>query len=244
MKRTASMLATLAGGLLSLDATAATVVFMGFDNVDLSAGGANPASAAAAAAFAGAAGSLAVQDFEGFTPGAPPASFAIGGVTATLTDTATDTTQITAGVGGFSTYATSGNQFLDSLTLDDSAFFTITFDAPVRGFGFYLSDPSDWAGIAGTANLVLRVTQQGGVQDVVLFGDTPASQMVNGGLGYVGLLDDDNPFLSFTLLNPGANPDEDAIGLDDLAVTAVPLPAGAFLFAPALALLGLARRRS
>ena len=152
----------------------------GLDNANLSAGGAHPNADAASASFASAAGALATQDFDG-AAGAVPGAFSIGAVNAAFTNLATAYTQISAGVGTFSTFPISGTQYLESLSGNGSTYFSIAFDQPLRALGFYLTDPSDWIGNpSAVPGLTLNLFQSGGTTSLDLLQGLDASQAVNG----------------------------------------------------------------
>jgi hypothetical protein len=58
--------------------------------------------------------------------------------------------------------------------------------------------------------------------------------MSNGNLSFFGVIDTANPITGFRIVNPGANPDGDAIGLDLLTLSqpaSVPEPATLALLA-------------
>lgn len=235
-------------------ALAAPVVFQGLDNRNLTGPGSHPNSDAAQAAFAAAAlaeGGMAVQDFDSLALGAAPASFAVGTVSAALTATATDHTTIAAGVSAFDTYPVSGARFLDSLTNRNTTFFSVTFSEAVSGFGFHITDASDWVGNPNpSTNVVVTLQYETGTVTRKIFDGTQASTMVSGNLGFWGVIDSAAPLTGFSLSNPAGNPDRDAIGIDNLSIaltkpdTPVPLPTSALLLLPAFALVaGIGRRR-
>lgn len=230
-------------------APAAPMVFFGLDNSDLSGGGASPVSDAAQALFAAAAGSLAMQDFESLSLGPVPASFAIGGVTATFSSAATGYSVIASGVNAaYSTFATGGSRYLDSLSGNGSAYYTIAFDRPVAALAFYVSDISDWAGSPGPIpNLQINLTQVSGGTSLDLANGVDATTIVNGSVSFFGVVDFANPITAFSISSPVGIPDADAIGLDDLQVAAVPEPSQTLLMIVGiLALIAyeVARRRS
>lgn len=230
-------------------AEAAPVVYFGLDNADLSGGGAHPNADAAALAFAGASGPLAVQGFEGFALGTVPASFAVGGTNATFASHATDYSQISTGVGTFSTYAGSGSRYLESLSDNGSTYFEINFDQPLRALGFTLTDPSDWFGTTGPIpGLTLNLFQGGGTIAIDLLDGLDASTLVNGSFAFFGVVDATTPITGFSISSLATLPAGDAIGLDDLRISlasssSVPEPGALGLVA--IALLGAAavRRR-
>ncbi|MBK6660718.1 MAG: hypothetical protein IPG43_22465 [Proteobacteria bacterium] len=233
-------------------ALAAPVVFQGLDNRNLTGPGSHPNSDAAQAAFAAAAlaeGGMAVQDFDSLALGAAPASFAVGTVSAALTATAT--TPPLPPAERIDTYPVSGARFLDSLTNRNTTFFSVTFSEAVSGFGFHITDASDWVGNPNpSTNVVVTLQYETGTVTRKIFDGTQASTMVSGNLGFWGVIDSAAPLTGFSLSNPAGNPDRDAIGIDNLSIaltkpdTPVPLPTSALLLLPAFALVaGIGRRR-
>jgi hypothetical protein len=223
---------------------AAPTIYSNIDNVYLAGGGAHPNTDAAEAAFLAAAGTVIVQNFDGLTPGNAPTSFAVGTLTATLAVSATQETTIADATTIYATFAVSGNQFLHSRTAQNTTYYTVEFDRPVRALGFHISDASDWFNTGGEhRSLIVTLLYAGGASHAVdLFDTLDPVDIVNGNLGYFGVIDDASPLRGFSIANP-LNPDEDAIGLDNLAVAAVPLPAAVWALVPALGLLGSVRRR-
>lgn len=211
--------AILTIAMVSGTAGAAPLVFAGLDNRNLAAGGSHANTDAAEAAFAAAAlaeGGLAVQNFDALALGVPPANFAVGSITATLTATATDHTTIATGRTAFDTYPVSGARFLDSLTDRNTTFFSIAFSEAVSGFGFHITDASDWNGNGNpSTNLVVTLKYATGNVTRKVFDGIAASSMVSGNLGFWGVVDSADPLLGFSLSNPLGNPDRDAIGIDN-----------------------------
>ncbi|MBL8483912.1 MAG: hypothetical protein JNJ60_17075 [Rhodocyclaceae bacterium] len=225
-------------------AVAAPTVYFGLDNSNLSGGGAAPNAAAAAAAFAAAAGPLATQNFDAMALGAVPPNFGIGAVTAGFTSSASDYVRVASGVGTFSTFAISGAQYLEGLTLNGSGYFTISLDTPVSALGFYITDASDWAGTgAQIPNLSVVLTQVSGTAALDLMGGLDPATVVDGNVAFFGVIDAANPITGFSIVNPAAVPDRDAIGLDNLQVSAVPVPGSAALLALGMLPLCAMRRR-
>ncbi len=247
---TAIVMAALSG-----TATAAPLVFAGLDNTNLSGGGAHPITDAAQAAFAAAAaaeGGLAVQNFDALVLGPAPGSFVIGSIGATLTSTATDHSTIAGATTVVDTFAVSGTRFLDSLTDQNTTYFSIAFSAAVSGFGFHITDASDWNGNRNPSNnLVVTLKYAGGNVTRKVFDGTAASTMVSGNLGFWGVVDSVDPVLGFSISNPAINPGRDGIGIDNLSValikptTSVPVPTSIALLLSALAgAASLGRRRT
>lgn len=166
--------------------------------------------------------------------------------------TATDHTTIASGVSQFETYAVSAPRFLDSLTDRDTSFFSIAFSEAVSGFGFHLTDASDWAGNSRpSTNLVVTLKYASGDVTRKVFDGTEAATMVSGNLGFWDVLDSVDPLLGFAISNPAGNPERDALGIDNLSIalvkptTAVPVPSAVVLLLSALGgMLGLSRRRA
>ncbi|WP_284619211.1 hypothetical protein [Aquabacterium humicola] len=238
--------AGLVAAALAAGAQAAPTVYFGIDNATILPGGSHPVADAAAAAFAAAAGPLATESFEGFATGALPASFTVGTVDVGFTNQATQYTQIATGVGTFSTFATDGTQFIDSLSDNGSTYFTMAFGSALPGFGFYLTDASDWLGTTSPlASLQVHLMHAQG-ETVLDLLDISPSQVVNGNVAFFGVLADPaNPITGFFITNPALNPDEDAIGLDQLMIpqAAVPEPATWALAPVALLALAASTRR-
>ncbi|MBX3667142.1 MAG: hypothetical protein KF778_01975 [Rhodocyclaceae bacterium] len=236
---------TLAGACMAatFNAAAAPVVYFGLDNLNLSAGGAAPNAAAAAAAFAAAAGPLATQNFDAMSLGAVPPGFNIGTVAATYTDSASDYSRISAGVGTFSTFPISGAQYLEALTNSGSTYFSISFDRPLSALGFYITDASDWIGTGGSIpNLSVALSEVSGGSVLQLMGGLDPNTVVNGNAAFFGVIDTANPITGFSISNPAGVPDKDAIGLDNLQVAVVPLPSTAALLALGLLPFAWSRR--
>lgn len=245
--------AAAAGSLHVTTAHAAPTVFFGLDNSNVSAGAARPVSTTAAAAFASAAGPLAQQNFEGaaFVAGAAvPGSFAVGSVGVGFSPSATDFVRVGSGVNGFSTFGSDGGQYIDALSNAGSTYYAFSFDRGVSALGFYLSDLSDWAGDDRAATGLELVLLQGADETVIPLVDPSVrvNDMVNGNLAFVGVVDTDKPITGFRIVGSALNPDEDALGLDQLMLAArvdspLPLPATGWMLLAGLALAGISRRR-
>lgn len=233
-------------------ASATPTVYLGLDNANLSGGGARPNADAAAASFSAATGATAAQDFESFAaPSAVPSSFSIGGTTASFTDTSSDYAQISAGVGTFSTYPTSGSQYLESLTLNGTAYFSVAFDHGLKALGFYITDASDWFNTAGPIpNLQVTLHQASGDVALDLFAGLDPATVNDGNVAFFGVVDASDPIDGFSISNPAGVPDKDAIGIDDLQVatfsspTAIPSPPVGYLMAAGLLAMRWVHRRS
>lgn len=230
----------LAGGLLavltlggaSLDAWAATQVFSGLDNQDLSAGGATPLATAARAAFTTAAGSVLVQTFDGTPAGAVPNLLATPfGVSINVSQA--DVHRIVTGPTTFGTYPTSGN-FLELDAAPGRRYATVTFDAAASAFGFDITDASDWKNDPRDANnLVVTLFFSGRQQAIQLFAPTDPDTIENGTFGFFGVVSSD-PILAFAITNPSTNLGRDRFGMDNFGYvaapsSAVPLPAAGWL---------------
>lgn len=236
----AALALTFAGG-----ASAATQVFSGLDNSDLSGGGPRPNAEAARGQFSAAAGVLLTQTFEDLTGIEVPTTLAAPFGVAIDVPIAVSAS-LASGVNPFQTYAASGG-YIDAIAPNGSAFYTFTFDVPTRAIGFDLTDSSDWAGDSRPAShLVLTLVTSGGNLDFQLFDSTPANAMVSGNFGFFGVVSDAQDILGFTITNPAGNPDADALGLDNLsyAIEPVPLPGSAWLMLSAVAgAAGITRRQ-
>lgn len=246
--------AACALAMFSGTVAAAPLVFAGLDNRDLSGGGSHANTDAAQAAFVAAAlaeGGIAVQNFDTLALGTPPANFAVGSLTASLTSTATDHTTISTGPTAPQTFAVSGTQFLDTLTDRNTTFFSIAFSEAVSGFGFHITDASDWFGnVNPSTNLVVTLKYATGNVTRKVFDGTAASSMVSGNLGFWGVVDNVDPLLGFSISNAPGSPQRDAIGIDNLSIAlvkpaaAVPVPTSVVLMLSALGgMVSLGRRR-
>ena len=139
------------------------------------------------------------------------------GVGVTVDNTATDYLRVASGVGPFDTYPVSGSRYLESLSAEGSTYFTASFDQPLRAIGFYITDASDWIGTAGPiAPLVVSLTTLSGTFDFDLTGSVDPTTIVDGNVAFFGALSAGDPITSVAIANPGSNPDEDAIGIDDV----------------------------
>lgn len=233
--------ATLSLPVAAAPAFAASTVYFGLDNSDLSGGGVASNSDAAHSAFVGAAGILGTQGFESLALGAVPSSFAIGGVTASFVNTAQNGYSVIAsGVNGlYSTFATSGSQYLDSLSDNGSTYYTISFNTPVRALGFYVSDVSDWLNTGGSIpNLKLNLTQVSGGASLDLANGTDPNTIVNGNVSFIGVIDPANAITGFSISSAASIPGADAIGIDNLQVSPVPEPSQAALMLAGILVLG------
>ncbi len=231
--------------MMSAGPVAAVQVFQGLDNAFLAGGGGHPNADAARASFNAAAGVLLVQTFDelanGPAPGVLTAPFG-----ATLSGTATSNAAIASSVGPFDTFPTAG-KFLDAVVANGNPYYTFTFDLPTRAVGFDITDASDWLNEQRpTANLVVSLLTSTGNVELTMFAGTSPASIVNGNFGFFGVVSDAQDILGFSIINPLSNPDSDAIGIDNLAVSIepVPLPGAAWMLLPALAgIAGITRRR-
>ncbi|MCP5149698.1 MAG: hypothetical protein H6982_03025 [Chromatiales bacterium] len=253
IRRSSARAAVVAAALCAAApvAQAAPIVFLGLDNAFMPSP--RPNADAARDAFVAAAGAatLVTQDFESAALGALPAGASTGtfanGVGVTVDNTATDYLRVASGVGPFDTYPVSGSRYLESLSAEGSTYFTASFDQPLRAIGFYITDASDWIGTPGPiAPLVVSLTTLSGTFDFDLTGSVDPTTIVDGNVAFFGALSAGDPITSVAIANPGSNPDEDAIGIDDVmvAVQSVPVPQTLTLLGAGLALLGWGRRRA
>ncbi len=220
---------------------AAPTLYRGLDNLDLSGGGAHPTADAARAQFLAAVGAVAVQSFEragdGIAAGAVPASFSVGATTVTFSAPGAGDRRIVNGAGDFSTFATDGSQFLYALVAAGATFYSMTFDTPTAGLGFYLTDANDWAPSDSAPGVLLARLEHadGQVEFVDVMEGANAGQVVNGNVAFFGAVDAANPIVGFSILNPVTLPGEDALGLDQLTLAqSVPEPATLLLAGGAL----------
>jgi hypothetical protein len=230
---------------------AAPIVFFGLDNSFMP----NPRTNAdaARAAFVGAVGAstITTQDFETAALGnfAPITTGTLAnGVGVTVINSATDFLRISSGTGALNTYPTSGSRYVEGLSNQGSTYFTATFDQPVRGIGFYLTDPSDWACCGPQPIGELRIelgTASGATVVRDLTPEVDPIAIVDGNVAFYGIFDEADPFMSIAIRSDSNVPDEDAIGIDDFMVSiqAIPAPGTLALMLGVLPMLGFVRRR-
>ncbi len=227
---------------------AAPIVFFGLDNSFMP----NPRTNADAArnAFVGAVGAstITTQDFETAALGdfAPVTTGTLAnGVGVTVVNSATEYMRLATGIGTFNTYPTSGARYVEALSDPGSTYFTATFDQPVRGIGFYLTDVSDWCcGAQGIGELRVVLTTGSGSSVRDLTPEFDPVNLVDGNVAFFGIFDDAAPFTSIAIRSDANIPDEDAIGIDDFMVSiqAVPAPGTLALMLGLLPVLGFVRR--
>lgn len=258
LRPTRSALALLLGGVLGVagPSLAAPTVYFGLDNSAFP----NPAPLSTAAhdqfVAAAGAGHLTTQDYESATPG-ELAALTTGvlangvGVSITRSVSGTDSRlRITQGNGVFDTFATSGRQHLEMVSDQGTTYFTATFDSPIDGLGFYLTDASDWIGTTGPVGHLFAVltTVDNTTLDFDLTPGLDPTTLVSGNRAFFGVLESSARFTSFAIRSDAGIPAGDALGIDDfmvaLAPGRVPEPGTLALAALAsLSLLGGAVRR-
>lgn len=200
-------------------------------------------SDAARDAFVAAAGGNAavrMYDFEALPAG--PVTDALdfgGGLQATFTSQSTGTTALMTGTGSFSEFAISQTNYISSLTVQNTSFWTITFNQPLTAIGFYATDPSDWAGYSETIpSLQVVLTSGSGSVTYDLTPGVSPTTIPNASVAFFGVVDTANPFTSITLFHPAHLQTEDAVGLDNLMAVPVPEPESWVAMLAGLALLG------
>ena len=227
-----SALALLAACLLGAagPAQAAPTVYFGLDNGAFP----NPAPLSTAArdqfVAAAGAGNLTTQDYESAAVGelaALTTGVLANGVGVSITRSvsgADSRLRITQGNGAFDTFATSGRQHLEMLSDQGSTYFTATFDTPIDGLGFYLTDVSDWIGTPGPVGHVFAVLTT--VDNATLeFDLTPGldpTTLVSGNRAFFGVLESSARFTSFAIRSDAGIPGGDALGIDDFMVALAP----------------------
>jgi hypothetical protein len=189
-----------------------------------------------ASAFASAAGTLLVESFETATP-----SVRIAGVPVITSLLAVSSSVTPIGVqsganapsDGFGAFATDGVQYLSAYR-EGLGIGTLRFDlaAPTRAFGFDLTD------IEVTGGLIGLKTDIGGFEGGVLL-ETVSGNVNNASRRFFGITQDD-PFSTVFVTITGI---DDAVGIDNIRIAAVPLPAPALLLGAGVAALAAARRR-
>ena len=219
-------------------APAAVTTFYGLDQAS-GAGGAHPNSDAARASFLAALSSavVGVEDFEGddtgsFLGGSRALSFGGSGITGTLQSLGTLSGGIRqTGGGGFGEFAFSGTNWLDVGTRNNSDFFLLTLSSPIRALGFYGSSFSNYASVGSGPFPSIRVSiDDGEAIDVI---NIPPETVLDESANFFGIISD-TPFTTVRMINPIGTVN-DGVGLDDIAIAAVPVPATLVLFASGIA---------
>lgn len=150
--------------------------------------------------------------------------------------------------GGFSSGAWASGKWWEA-----TGDFTITFDAAISAFGFFLTDSNDFE---GRLDLVLILEDGTEVSDPKTSGITGSPGTESGSLQFFGLVDDARKFkgvrFDITQKAGTAPSDYDVFGLDDLLIgtanastppVPVPEPASLALAALSLGALAATRRR-
>jgi hypothetical protein len=237
--------------LLALTQYAGAAVFNGFDNNPAATPplASHPDSDAARDAFvaaAGGSGAIRLNDLEALSAGPVPATLDFGGgLEATFTALATNGTALTVGNGAFAEFPISGTKHITSVTLQNTTFWTMTFNQPLRAFGFYATDPSDWAGSApGTIPpLQVLLTGSGGSTSYELTPGRDPATINNASVVFFGIVDAAAPFTQVTLIHPAHALTQDAVGIDNLMAVAVPEADTYMLMLAGLGVVAAAARR-
>ena len=237
--------------LLGLTQSALGAVFSGFDNNPAATAplASHPVSDAARDAFvaaAGGSGAIRLNDLEALTAGPVPSTLDFGGgLQASFTALATNGTAVTTGNGPFAEFPISGTQHIASVTLQNTTFWSMAFTQPLRAFGFYATDPSDWAGSAPGSVPSLRVVLTGssGSTSYELTPGIDPATINNASVAFFGVVDAAAPFTQITLFHPAHALTEDAVGIDNLMAVAVPEADTYALMLAGLGLVAVAARR-
>jgi hypothetical protein len=237
--------------LLALAPSAPGAVFNGFDNNPTASAplASHPDSDAARDAFvaaAGGSGAIRLNDLEALAAGPVPATLDFGGaLQASFTALATNGTALTSGNGAFEEFPISGTKHITSVTLQNTTFWSMTFNQPLRAFGFYATDPSDWAGSPAGSVPPLRVilTGSSGSPSYELTPGRDPNTINNASVAFFGIVDAAAPFTQITLFHPAHAFTEDAVGIDNLMAVAVPEADTYLLMLAGLGVVAAAARR-
>ncbi len=248
LQKTIILFAGLAFGSV---VTAAPITFFGEDS---SPGGSLPAAGNAATAQASFLSNLTgvgVEDFESIAAGTllSGGGFGVdftgssGNITGTLSAGGSNPGGVcgpgsgsVGGIGchGYGRFATSGDQFIH--TLSDA--FSLTFSSAISAFGFYGTDFGDFNG-----SIELQLSGGGAVNLAIPHGNN------NGNVLFFGFIDTVNSYTGISFANVGQT-GTDVFGFDDMIIgdrqqiSTVPEPSTLALFSLSLIVLSVSRRKT
>ncbi|MBS1706592.1 MAG: PEP-CTERM sorting domain-containing protein [Armatimonadetes bacterium] len=215
---------------LALSIPAVSAVYFGFDqnmsgSVPLLD---RPYHDGAKASFSAAVGGLQTYDFESASVGA------LNGV-GTFDGGATATFASASGAGiteaqvrdtvEYEAFAFSGTKYFMALMDSGMTALTITFASPIKAFGMSISDESDWFGYSGVHPGHQMVLNNG--ESYALAGDLDTTQIRTGSAMFLGVTSS-VAFTEVSIVYPkdgvGSGANADAVGIDNLVISAVPEP--------------------